>query len=429
MKTCLLTWAAALATPLALAQSATADTPQKGLGAPIAIGDGWTFDPIIDARLRYENVDTPTVDANAVTLRLRAGFEIGQKQGFSFLAEGEATLGIDNDYNAFPGTFAPASIGFSKQRRPQYANVSDPQNVEVNRLQLAYRIKQGSLTVGRQRINLDDQRFVGSVGWRQNEQTFDAVRGVANLGPVNLDATYSISQRTVFGIDAGQRQAYGGKFWFLGAGVKLGPVNVKGFGYLLSYDEPIFTLNSSQTYGARATAAFKLAPKIKLALAGSYARQSDYGTNPLSYKADYIAGEANLGFAGLSVTGGYEKLGGDAGARHAFQTPMATLHKFNGWADLFLVTPQTATYGGLQDYYGGAAYVFTAIKALPGLNAAVTYHRFDSDYGNVRYGEEWDASVGVKVRRVTLLAKYADYNAKGFAVDTKKFWLQAEVSY
>lgn len=423
MKIRLLTWAAALTAPLALAQSALADAPQKGFGAPVPIGGDWTFDPIIDARLRYENVDTPTLDANAVTLRLRAGFEISQAQGFSFLAEGAGTLAIDSDYNAFPFVVA------SGQRRPQYATVSDPQNIAVNRLQIAYRIKQGSLTVGRQRINLDDQRFVGSVGWRQNEQTFDAVRGQGKVGAFLIDATYANSQRTVFGIDAGARQAYGGEFWLLGAGVKLGPLNIKGFSYLLSYNEPFFYLNSSQTYGARATAAFKLAPKVKLALAGSYAKQSDYGTNPLNYKADYIAGEANLGLAGLTLTGGYEDLAGDAGAHHAFQTPMATLHKFNGWADLFLTTPQTATYGGLQDYYGGASYAFTGIKTLPGLNAAVTYHRFDSDYGNRRYGDEWDASVGVKVRRVTLLAKYADYNAKGFAVDTKKFWLQAEVSY
>jgi hypothetical protein len=104
---------------------------------------------------------------------------------------------------------------------------------------------------------------------------------------------------------------------------------------------------------------------------------------------------------------------------------MATLHKFNGWADLFLTTPAA----GLQDIYGGVAYKFAAIKALPGLNAAVTYHRFNSDLGNLRYGDEWDASLGFKLGRVTLLAKYADYNANGFGVDTRKVWLQAEFAY
>ena len=127
---------------------------------------------------------------------------------------------------------------------------------------------------------------------------------------------------------------------------------------------------------------------------------------------------------------GYELLGGDARAGKSFQTPMATLHKFNGWADLFLTTPQTRAYGGLQDWYGGLAYRFDGVKALPGLNAAVTYHRFDSDYGNVRYGDEWDASMGFKLtKHMNVLAKYADYSAKGFGVDTRKFWLQLEVAY
>jgi hypothetical protein len=414
---------AALALPLALPLLALPELAFAAPGDPIPLGDGWSFDPIIDGRLRYENVDTPTRDADAVTMRLRAGFEVKQQQGFSFLAEGEGLLALDTHYNAFP--FAAPS----HQVRPQYAVVADPENVELNRLQLAYKGKQFALTLGRQRINLDDQRFVGNSGWRQNEQTFDAVRGQATLGPVALDATYSDSQRTVYGIDGGPRQAYGGEFWLLGAGAKLGPVNLKGFGYLLSYDESFFFANSSQTYGGRATAAFKLAPKLKLGLAASYARQSDYGTNPIKYAADYAAGEANLGLADLTLTGGYELLGGDRGAAHAFQTPMATLHKFNGWADLFLTTPQTVKYGGLQDLYGGASYAFKGIKALPGLNATVVYHRFDSDYGDVRYGDEWDASVGFKIRNVALLAKYADYNADQFAVDTRKFWLQMEFAY
>jgi hypothetical protein len=128
------------------------------------------------------------------------------------------------------------------------------------------------------------------------------------------------------------------------------------------------------------------------------------------------------------MTGGYELLGSSASAGvggRAVQTPMATLHKFNGWADLFLTTPNS----GLQDIYGGLAYKFGKVKALPGLNAAVTYHKFDSDFGSVDFGTEWDASLGFKLGRVNLLAKFADYNAKGFGVDTRKVWLQAEIAY
>lgn len=414
------TVAALLALPLTMTcASAALAAP----GDPVKIGDGVTFDPIIEGRLRYEGVDTPTVDADAVTLRLRAGFELKHSSGLSFLAEGEGTLGIDNSYNAFP--FAVAS----RQRRTQFAVVPDPQNIDLNRLQIGWKGKAGAITIGRQRINLDDQRFVGSVGWRQNEQTFDAVRGETKLGPVAFDVTYSNAQRTIFGIDAAQRQSFGGDFVFASAAGKVGPVNAKAFTYLLSYDESFAFANSSASYGGRATASLPLAKPLKLNLLGSYAHQTDYGTNPVRYKADYVALEAALASKALTVTAGYELLGGDARAGKAFQTPMATLHKFNGWADLFLTTPQTATYGGLQDWYGGIAYRFDGVKALPGLNAAVVYHRYDSDYGNVRYGDEWNASIGFKIKRAAILAKYANYNAKGFGVNTDKLWLQVEFAY
>ncbi len=418
--------AAAIAAPLSLARPALAQAPS--FGDPVPVGDALTIDPIIDARLRYEHVDQPATDADAVTMRLRAGAEIKDSSGLSFLAEGEGTLGIDTHYNAFP--FAVAS----GQRRPQYATVADPMNVALDRLQVQYESKAVTLTLGRQRIDLDDQRWVGSVAWRQNEQTFDAVRGEARLGPLSLDGTYAIGQRTIYGADAGPRQGYGGDFVFLGASAKLGPVNLKGFAYLLDYDEAIVFANSSQTYGARATTSLPLAPEVRLNLAASYARQSAYGSNPVPYSADYLAADAGLAIHALSLAAGYEKLGSDAaaaaGAGRAVQTPMATLHKFDGWADVFLTTPNM----GLRDIHVGAAYKFDGVKALPGLNAAVTWHNFASDVSHFDYGDEWDASLGFRLGKVGLLAKYANYRRHGsqdFAtdVDTEKLWLQAELAF
>lgn len=410
MKTVLMA-AAALAAPIAFAHPAHAAP-----GDPVKIGDGFTIDPQIDARLRYETVDTPLVDARAVTLRARAGIEVAVSK-FAFLVEGEGTIALDSGYNAFPFAIA------SDQRRPRFAAVPDPENGEINRLQLQYKGKALTATVGRQRINLDDQRWVGSVGWRQNEQTFDAVRAEAKLGPVMLDGTYSISQRTIFGDDAGPRQSLDGDFVFGGAGAKLGPVNVKAFAYLLDYDEVFYRANSSQTFGVRAVAVVPVSPKVKLNLAASYARQSDYGSNPFDYSADYIAAEAGTTIAGFGVLGGYEKLGSDNG--RALQTPMATLHKFNGWADLFLTTPAA----GLEDWYLGASYKFDKVKFVKGLNAAVTWHDYGSDVGSRHYGSEWNASVGYNLGKFAILFKYADYDAKRFGVDTTKVWMQAEFKY
>lgn len=69
------------------------------------------------------------------------------------------------------------------------------------------------------------------------------------------------------------------------------------------------------------------------------------------------------------------------------------------------------------------------LAALCATAAIATYHRFDSDYGSVRYGDEWDVSAGFKLGKLALLAKYADYRAKGFGTDTRKVWLQAETGF
>lgn len=386
-------------------------------GKPVAVGDGLTIAPSYDSRLRYESVDQANAlrEAEAVTARLRAGFEIASRSGFSVLVEGEGTLGISNKYN---DTNAGNGV-------EPYSVVADPQNIELNRVQLQYKgLKGTTFTVGRQRINLDDQRFVGSVGWRQNEQTFDAARVESTIGPVMIDATYAWSNRTIFGIDAGPRQAFGGDNLFVTAGVKAGPAVVKGFTFLIEQDEPGRRQFSSQTYGVRATGALGLGGKTKLNLAASYARQSDYKVSTVNYSADYYMAEASIAASGFTLTGNYEVLGSDSGV-FAFQTPLATGHKFQGWADLFLTTPNA----GIRDINVTLAKKFGSVKALPGLNALVSYHSYKSDFGSIKYGQEWNAQIGFKVRKTDVLLKFADYDADLFGVDTRKIWVQLGWSY
>ncbi|MEH6702785.1 alginate export family protein [Parasphingorhabdus sp.] len=383
-------------------------------GDPVAIAEGLTLDPVFDARLAYEYVDQPLTDADALTLRTRAGIELASDMGISFLVESEATLGIINDFN---DTNSGNGI-------EPFSVVADPENIELNRIQLQFAKEgKGSITVGRQRINIDDQRFVGSVGWRQNEQTFDAVSAsVTALKPLTLEATYAISQRTIFGADAGAREAFDGDLIFLGAGVKAGPANLKGFAYLLDFDagQPV-SLSSSATYGLRATAKLPVAEGFSLDLAGSYAVQKDYKANPGNYSVDYIAGSVGTSFSGLGLVLGYESLGSD-GAGNRFQTPLATLHKFNGWADVFLSTPP----GGLEDKY---VSVSKKVNLLGGVTASAAYHDFSSDSGNIDYGTEFDAALNFKINVISVGLNYANYNAESFAVDTEKFWLRLGYSF
>ncbi len=397
---------------IAVGSSASSALAQDAPFAPVEVVNGITIDPILSARLRYETVDQDNSleNAQALTARLRAGMEI-KAYVFSILAETEGTLALVNDYN---DTLPSNGI-------EPYSVIADPENFELNRLQLAVMRDDNGVTVGRQRIILDNARFVGNVGWRQNEQTFDAVRGQAKIGPVLLDATYAISQRTIFGVDSPNTH-FDGDFVFLNGGIRGTGVEAKAFAYLIDYYERVAF--SSQTYGVRVEADLNLLGLLPLKADASVATQSDYGDNPVDYAAPYYSVNLNAKVAGFGVTAGYEELGSDGGIE-AFQTPLATLYAFNGWADIFLTTPAF----GVRDYYVTVGRNFGGVGLPPGLNANITYHQFDSDFGSLNLGSEWDASLGFKTGPVSLLARYANYDANSFAIDTEKFWLQAEISF
>lgn len=378
-----------------------------------------TLKPLVDLRVLRETVDQDGIarDAEAITARLRAGVQANAGD-FSFLVEGEGLLAIKENYNS--GT----------NGKTAFPLVVDPQNIELNRAQIQYRgLPKTVVTLGRQRINLDDQRFVGAVAWRQNEQTFDAARvewsGIPRL---KVDATYVWSIRTINGIDGfGARpQSIAGDSMFVNVSYKLKPVTITGFAYLIDEENPLLRANSNQTYGLRAAGALPLAKDTRLTYVASYARQSDYGRNPNDYRADFGLIELGLEHKALRLSGGYEVLGaGRPGTATAFQTPLATLHKFQGFADKFLTTPAN----GIRDLYAGAGLVLPKAAGFAPITAQVTYHRYDSDRGGIRYGDEINFVATARLGRTLFLVKYADYDARGFATDTRKFWLSAEWAF
>ena len=402
--------------------------------------------PLIDTRLRYEHVDQQGFanEAEAITARARLGVE-ATEGALSFLVEAEGTFAIEEKYSSGLNrkTLLPAAAG--------YPVIADPENVELNRIQLQYKGLPGTvLTGGRQRINLEDQRFVGAVGWRSNEQTYDSVRleysGVKNL---KVDLTYNWSVRTIWGVDGSRRgfvnrpQAMNGDNIFANIGYKTPVGTLSGFYYRVDVDEVPVALRrmSSSTFGARFSGSRPLSKAIKWSYTLSYARQQDIGTNPLDYRAEYFLAEGFLDINALKLGAGIEQLGGDSSVStkatglpfaggFAFQTPLATLHKFQGWADKFLTTPAA----GITDYYASAAYAWKKVGPFDLITATTVYHRFDSDVRKIHYGDEINLQLAAKIKKYTITAKYADYQRKGISsfagdADTKKFWLQVEWAF
>lgn len=387
-------------------------TATPAFAGPVAIK------PLIDARLRYENVDQMPFarDADAVTARIRAGFE-AKSGGIALLVEGDGVLAISERYNS------------GVNGKTGFPIVPDPENIELNRAQLQFTgLPKTVVTLGRQRINLDDQRFIGSVGWRQNEQTFDAARlewsGIKN---VKADFTYAWSDRTIWGVDGSgaRQQAVSGDNVFGNVSWKHKHGTLTGFAYLVDQDEAAVSgfRMSSRTFGVRYAGAYPLSKALKLTAAASYARQSDYHRNPNDYSADYWLGELGVEAKEFKLLGGYEVLGADNGtALTSFQTPLATLHKFNGWADKFLVTPPN----GLRDAYATGGYTFPKAGPFSALGLTATYHDYRSDRLGQNYGSEINFQISARCKRFGWALKYADYDAKSFGTDTAKFWAQVE---
>ena len=369
---------------------------------------------LLDTRMRYEGVEQEPManDAEAVTLRARLGFETGKAFSTSLLAEGEFLWPIVTDYNS------------TTNGKTQHPIVADPESHELNRLQLTNTSLPGTtLTVGRQRILLDDQRFVGNVGWRQNEQTFDSLRLVnKSIKNVTFDVAYISQVNRVFGKESPQGR-YEADSGLANASYQLPIGKLTGFGYLLEFNPiaavPAAVRDSSETYGVR-FAGEKPFAAMKLGYAASYATQSERGDNPLSFDLDYYLGELTASINKYSLGIGYEVLEGDG--TKGFATPLATLHKFQGWADKFLATPAD----GIEDAYVNAGMNFKGLGPIETLSLLAVYHDYAAQRVSRDYGTEFNLQVQAKVGKFNSAIKYGDYQADGFLTDTKKYWVQFE---
>lgn len=389
-----------------------------------------------DFRYRYEQVDQQgfDLDAYASTLRTRLNYTTAAWNGLTAMLEA-ANVVVLGQYDLYNSTTNGATD------RPV---VADPTYTEMNQAWLKY--ERGGFTGigGRQVINLDNQRFVGNVAWRQNDQTYDAVTlKLASIPRTQLFYSWVGNVNRVTGPDNGTFPGnLAGSTSLLNAKVDLGAAGgLTVFGYWLDFDRnqpysAAVTNNlSSASYGALWNGTLK-SGDWKFGGSASYAQQSDDGQSTLHYDADYWWLEGTVDFRTYGFKVGYEVLGGndwnDPNST-GFQTPLATLHIFQGWADKFTTTPKA----GVEDFYVGAAAKFGDLA----LN--LVYHDFGTEAKALdttgapfsSYGSEWDASAGYKFgTRYEALVKYANYAADRDVPgpqgsDTTKFWLQLSATF
>ena len=199
-----------------------------------------------------------------------------------------------------------------------------------------------------------------------------------------------------------------------------------GFYYDIEGDDVGNANASNETIGLRAAGSFKL-DEVKFAYSASLAEQQDTGPSNLDYDASYMAGDLSATLAGVTLGGGFEIL--EAG----FRTPLATVHKFNGFADALL--PLDGFTNGLEDFYVYAGYT---IPVGNGIKAKVIYHWFDSESNGAAGqdgGTELDLVASYKINDyLSLVGKYGDYEEDGGvgnagALDKKMFTFEMNFIY
>ena len=368
-------------------------------------------DVIVDLRARYESVEQDgfASEADALTNRLRAGFQTAPLKGTAFLAEAVVVDDLVEDYNS------------TTNGQTQYPVVADPADfAAINRFALINKsLERTTLTFGRQRIVLDDQRWVGNVGWRQHEQTFDGLRAQWGNPKMKTDLTYAEQVNRVFGPDSPQGK-WEGDVVLASFAYTLPVGTLTLFDYYLDIDDVAAV--SSNTVGAKLMGS-KPIGKFTGTYSLAFAQQAEAGANTVNLDADYELVEGGLNFAKFGVALGYELLGGDGVA--AFSTPLATLHAFQGWADKFLATP----VAGIEDAYVRFNYPLGKRGKFTNVAAVAVFHDYTADLGSAHFGEELNLQLVARTERMALTAKYADYRADSLFTDTEKLWFSVDYSF
>ena len=411
--------------------------------------------PDLFVRYRFENVEDsqrPLVqDAYANTVRTALGYSTGLFHDIGAYAQFEdvRVLG-DDDFN-----------DGGQNGHTSRALVVDPQGTELQQANLRYRgIQKTQIWLGRQEIEHRQaplHRFVGNVPWRQNWQSFDGLR-ITNdsLPALHVDYAFVWDVNRIFGEDNPLPDR--AHFHLDGHLIDLTyrglpGITLEPYAYLLAFDSPLLAtrLLSTATYGARAQGSYDVIPwAAKVLYTAEFAHQQDYGhDNPVAIDVNYYLVELgatklinNPWLESVTLKGSYEVLGGDGtvavgkvAVGRAFQTPLATGHAFQGWADRFLTTPAD----GVRDLFG------TLAVKVAGANLAFIYHDFRSDHDDYAYGGEWDVQLTrTFFEHYTAGIKYASYSAdddplnrarNGLkssgkqAFDLDKIWLWTELRF
>ncbi len=382
------------------------------LATPLTPAASYWITPTLDIRARYEFAEIDGKDpSHALTTRERVGLKTTEWNGFSALIEGEFSQALIDDYQGG----APGADPFDARN----SLIADPETNELNQAYLQYSGFDTLARIGRQRIIYDNAAFIGNVGWRQNEQTYDAISlSNKSIAGLTLNYAYLNQVNRIFGSEADGAPAANPNVQDIGADTHLfnasfsgiQGVTLGGYIYLMDFEELAGWNNDTFGVSAKSDVA-------GITLYGEIAYQNDAG--PLNAdEAWYVHANATKAFGAQSLTLGVEFL--DAG----FQTPLATLHAFNGFADAFVASRTAGTHGGLTD-----VYLTHALPVCWGMKWANSFHAYGDNSLSTDLGWEIDSVLSKKFDdHFTAILKLAHFESENRAKNPTTTRLSAEIN-
>lgn len=312
-------------------------------------------------------------------------------------------------------------------------SIPDAGGTDLNQFLLNYSATNHlSFSIGREVIKFANQRFVGSNGFWQNEQSFDAAGFQYEFGTASsVQYRYLNKARRITGAQAGKNLSPSDSNFDAANGLRpaafLGVHNHDTHLIHLDYKDLdnlklsayFYEINiveaktlSNRSFGASVEYKNNL-DGLRIVSYAELALQKRTSTNSDSL-IPYIHLQFELGKNAHNLAFHYEQLSSKNNV--SFVTPLASLHDFNGWNDRFLITPAS----GLKDY--SLRYLWRKSN----WKVDVRYHLFKRDSDEQKLGNEIDVDFAYRFDRDnTLLLRVADVSSSnGFIQSEKRIMLQ-----
>ena len=377
------------------------------IGEIFDLSGGQASDGLLDAlasgritlrsKLRFWVANASDAGASqAFSLGARLGYLTQDFRGFQAFIEGNHVE-----------VFTPNDFFDGVNDNTDLTLVADVEQTELNQAWVQYgrsrKDFEFNLRAGRQATAAIDQRFIGSSGSRQGEQTFDAIAFASRFGAdrrVSFEYGYIDKVQRIFDVDAldYKSDSHTLRLGYVSDGIG----TLSAFALLLDLKDSAPEL-SNQTYGISVDQRRVASDRVSVVYSLGFAVQADYGSNPTDYSAASVYAEGGAAIPDLGIVSvGYELSGSDEGDA-SFQYSLTTGKRIHRLSDTFITTPDD----GLEDFF-----VNYELPSSPsGLMGELNFHYYRSEEDGRDLGTEYNLNLTKLLSpnlSATLLASYFD---------------------